>query len=747
MVDICHSPDTGLIDQKISKQDRAAFISFVVLFFFAMFLFLAQEQESTKALLEGEDIFVSNSFYGYQPDFKTTFIPKRILDISHMRENIIADGNKFTTHAGTIETKPFPPSRYMSIPLLGGAFDEVFSGRYDPKRASIVLKCLDTDAAVDLLQAPSEGWGTRIIRIPDNWCPGLVKIAATSKQDQIHIGIGTPVKVGPLLWLVSSRIGVVAAGIFASGLFCLLFIPVLLMQSISLNKRLLFTILYPSVGGYFLYMFAQTPLQHHFLRTFGVIFFALPSFLLFVQRKKGNRSLDLNVARLFCLGLAGCFTIILLPYLLTPLENGFWFPNYAFYPSIWSTDNLLSVMMAKYALISGSGHPDFLGTWSISDRGIVQAGTYTGLFGLLSVLHLFDNTAAIPVIYHFFASFLQGLIIPIGVIFFKNYLNKDVSAWKLTALISTTPFIMLNSFYTWPKLYAGLLIIAAVIALLTAQANKSAKTFCLAIICFVFAILNHSANNIMIISFIYFILALLATNKYKISDISKIVNTNKTLVFSTLVICFLLIKAVSWLEHPSSWPITFLITGTGTFGLGGYGILDQAKTYYSQMTLEHWLAIKTKLLDDLVWIKEQFFARRLPHASVLTTIRTHEFFSLVPALGPGLLASFLISIGCKCLPNTNLGAGPTANTETLQAIMTFAGACILTILTMVLLFNMPMVVHHLPYGAVLGIMFALVCFAVQRPFLLNTALIISVLNYAIVWLYGAWITWNIDIYK
>jgi hypothetical protein len=723
-------------------------ITFIALILISFFLLYVQGKESLRPLINGNDIFVNNTLHIYKPDPRSILIPPRILDLSLMQENLSKQGEKFVGYVGTIETKPFRPSRYMSIPLLGGLTDGEFSGQFFRDKARIVLKCLDSGAEIDLMRAPSESWYMRTVRIPDNWCRDSVQVIGQSKLENVRIGIGTPIKVGPLFWISSSWVGAMAAGILAAGLFCLIFIPILSLKKTPLLLRLLMGILYPSVSGYLLYMQAQAAQLQPYLWASSIVFFVLPCVGLIGAMVRDKQTFDAEVVSQFCWGLAGCLLIIVLPYTIIHLDNGFWFPNYAFYPVTWSKDNHLSLMMAKYAVMVGGGHPEYLGSWSISDRGIIQAGTLTPLIALLSTIKTLNNAIAITFLLHFFSAFLQSLAIPVGVIFIKNFLYKDVRSWKITVLLSTTPFILMNSFFVWPKLYAGLLAVTAAIAFSVALRSGRASIFCAGLISFVFGMMNHSAGSMMALAVFMYVLISLTMGFHKLSDIWRLLASGKSIIVITLLLCVGLIKSETMIEPATSWPSTYVLTGSGTFGLSPHEIIEKIYAFYAGTTLQNWITLKIGLLTDLVWIEEQFFARVIPGASFLGAIRTRECFSLLPALGPGLMIALLVAMSCQHLRFLRCEERQSAiDAAMLNTVMIFAVSCLMAILTMVLFFNMPMIIPHVPYGAILGILLALACMALQRPILFNIAVSISVLNCAIVWFGGAWYTWYVEVLK
>ena len=192
-------------------------------------------------------------------------------------------------------------------------------------------------------------------------------------------------------------------------------------------------------------------------------------------------------------GLAGVGGLTLLTYWLLPLNNGPWLPNAVFAPVTWSTDNQLSVMMAKSLLQRGPGPIDFLGPWSVTDRGVAPAGMLSGLFLLLRLVGGFDDNQYLWAISHLFQVVLQGCIVPALLLILRDDGWNNRRLWWMTMCLALSPFVFFNSFYVWPKLLPGMLgILGALLGARWLRAHDM-RALALSILCLAAGPLLHSA--------------------------------------------------------------------------------------------------------------------------------------------------------------------------------------------------------------------------------------------------------------
>lgn len=361
-----------------SKTVQAVVVSLLsALITFLVFLAVLLPGEVARPLLIGDDkgngIFVSDDYYVNYPDFKTVFMPKSIVEAIRVKQNLLhfQDGNRFVRTKGMFKSLPFKSAHLMTIPVQGANPTQV--GLFD-ERAKVALRCIQTGAEIPVLLGPSETWFLAMVRVPVNWCSGEVEIVASSPSEELSVGFGTPLEVSRLFWIMNGRFGAVVGWVIAAVLFATLVLPFILLPRASILMRLGLVSIYPSLAGYLMFMFGWFAHSGTGLRIASVAFFIAPLIFALSRKLSLGTNWQTDIVRSFMAGSAALALVLLAPYLLLQIGGGIWFPGYAFFPASWSTDNLLSIMAAKSVLLLGPGHPEFLGHWSLGDRGVVQAG-------------------------------------------------------------------------------------------------------------------------------------------------------------------------------------------------------------------------------------------------------------------------------------------------------------------------------------------------------------------------------------
>ncbi|MBV8661912.1 MAG: hypothetical protein JO107_02305, partial [Hyphomicrobiales bacterium] len=205
----------------------------------------SQENEQTRPLLTGRDIFVADPFYAYTPDFYSTFMPQQFLQAMTVEENIVRTVNAAWRQAGSIETAPFKPAPYMAIPVMGGGKSPSL---FDPRQSGVYLRCLSNGAQLSLLNAPAE-WYLATVHAPDGWCDGLATVAAHSAGEKYRAGLGTPFEIGPMTWAMAGRLGALLAAVIAFSLTSISVIPIVALARYPLLHRLTFVLAAPSALG------------------------------------------------------------------------------------------------------------------------------------------------------------------------------------------------------------------------------------------------------------------------------------------------------------------------------------------------------------------------------------------------------------------------------------------------------------------------------------------------------------------
>ncbi len=697
-----------------------------------------QENEETRPLLTGRDIFVADPFYAYTPEFYSTFIPQQFLQAMTAKENIVRTANAAWRRAGSIETAPFKPARFMAIPVMGGGRSPSL---FDPRQSGVYLRCLSNDAQLRLLNAPAE-WFLATVRVPDGWCDGLVTVAAHSVDEKHRAGLGTPFEIGPMTWAMAGRLGSVLAALIAFSLTSISVIPIVALGRYPLLHRLTFVLAAPSALGclWFLQQWYVGSVEISAL--LGLVYLLGPVAFFTYKSWRRPAEVDEQTARVFLLSLGVAFLIVLVaPYALIPIQNGFWFPAYAFFPAAWSTDNLLSEMTAKSVLALGRIHPDYIGTWSVNDRGVIQAGDFIGLMTLPLVKELISGSVAGFFVVNLYGAALQILAIPALVVLVCRRIAPGVNALAATLLLATTPFLLMNTFYIWPKISGGILIVMAVFLLDEAFRKASVGALCCAMVVLVLGIMNHSAGLFSIVTIVIYCGLSLMTKRHRLDGMTGLLRASALALLAVELVLAGVFRLAA-VEPKTSWPIMYLLTGQGEYGLGSAQVIDRAIEFYRGMSLARFLDLKRSQVMDLVWMQNPLFEADYPGISVLGAIRAREFFSLLPAIGPGLVVGVLLELAARAgLCPWRMSKVEVADKDMFDTSMMLAVSSALTLVLYVLAFSQPMIAHHLLYGAVISVILAATLITARHRAIFHVATGVQVAGTALIWFFGAYYTW------
>jgi hypothetical protein len=698
-------------------------------------LLFAQSKGRVAPLLTGPEQFTADDFHIYRPDDKVTFLPKTVLDAISVKENIRRTKDGFPSAAGRLETVSFMPPRFLGVPVKGADTDQ---GNLYKTKSLVALECIGTSGTIDLLRGQSEAWFLAAVRIPDGWCKGQVRVIAEAKLDSLHVGLGTPLRISAFQWLMGEWLGPVVAAMFVFAIGLLIAVPFVALPTLGLGVRLTMVAAYPTLFGYATFMAAwyssANPLV---LKAMAIAFFSFPA-LMFWVRSRLDVAADCqgeDVGR-FITGLAAMVVLLLVPYYLLATGGGYWFSAYAFYPASWSTDNILSLQTARSIIHAGAVHPEPLGVWSIADRGVVQPGTLFALFGMPGIgQRLLDWPVGIYV-QALFTSVIQGMVVPMALVFLARNLKAAVHPLLIGLMLLCTPFVMINTVYAWPKLSGGLLALMSLLWLNFSMQTGNAKALCLAVFLFFLGAMNHSASLLMIGAIVFYVVFSLMSGYRRWSHVSKVLLGAPAWMLLTVVASLFLLRWVEMVEPKSSFAATFLLTGNGRFGLSQAEVWQAVRLHYSAMTVESFLQDKASGAGDLVWTTRDFFARDGGSSWSLAAIRAQQFFSMLPAMGPGMLLAVAIC-GIRRLSRRG-----SADVRADRGLYIVGMSCVASLLTIVLICGMPMVAHHLPYGIILCFLLVVLHWCRGDRLALTLGGAVQLVNLLVVWYFGAVLMWD-----
>lgn len=708
--------------------------------------FVSLSQVSTPQPLLASSRFVNPDEFtisGFDPYF--SFLAARLQGQEQIIENNSHRTGIWQAIAGGASSEPFRALRFLMVPVRGLTYEAAGPGPYPlafrPGDASVALVCERDGRRIELLTAPSQQWFQRVMAVPAQWCSSEARIVARAVFPGVQIGFGTPFRVGFFDWLASGVFGATMALALALLVVGLQTVPWLVDADAPALRRVAYALLWLVGDGLLLSALGYHGVGAPVLTAIALAGVAAPSGWLAARLLAGNVRLDLGAIAVWLAGLVGVGGLTVLTYWLLPLGDGSCLPNYAFAPVTWSTDNQLSVMMAKSLLQRGPEAPAYLGPWSITDRGVAPAGMLSGLFLLLRLVGGFENNA--PVISHLFQCVMQACVVPTVLLVLRD---DGWSARRLVwmaACLALSPFVFFNSFYVWPKLLPGVLGVLG--ALLGARWLRAydMRALALSILCLGSGPLMHSAAW----------LALPATARCLAFTARECLQTAGWLaamprrasaitaaVAGAAAIVGLWAQAS--LASPTSYGETFLLTGTGAFGLDKAGVESAVRQFYATIGWHGWLLLKWKQIQELAWQADPFFAQFCAQfcagGSGMTCLRMAQFTSLLPSYGP---APWLLGAAAMLTGRDETGGAGAAESD----LRRLAVACLLLLPVFIAVFNLPLVVHHLPYTLVLAPLVALLTWLPERRAILGWTVVgIQAANLAVVWFAGAWMVWRFD---
>jgi hypothetical protein len=684
----------------------------------------AVSRQPIEPLLSASD-FLPNGFLKY--DVKSWVAPLNsiVLDKGSFFVNYRKTDGRWHPFAGRLESRPFDPAMYMVIPVSGLKYQnrhaQSFPGQFSSSDASVHIRCLESGETINLLSAPSNGWTEKAVWGASLWCASKIQIIAESYSDDVTVGVGTPFKIGLGYALLLGPIGYIAAFVLSIGALGLIFIPFLLFGG---DVRYRFTSALVVLSGYGYLIFAATGkgLGHEWLMLIAVCAALVPVAWLLRQKTYDFASaLTWLQAQICCAG------IVILIICSSDPGNGSWLPNYIFYPAIWSTDNHLPAMMARYVFETGKLQPLSMGAWSITDRGFVPAGIVEYLYLLLSVIGIYKGDPIIYKIVFSFQCLLQASIVSFAMLYWRQngWSRRDIYFFALMLIIS--PVVLFNSIYVWPKLSSGLLEYLSLLLFLNGLRKRKAGYLALSVAAACASVLHHASALIMAPLFVLTGIAV-ALEKDRPLSIWKTIRTDEVLIIAgSLIISGSLIIFHDSFGHKTSYGTTFLLTGNGIFGLDTVGIFDVVWKYWDNMDIYKFISLKGQQLSSLIWVTHPFAEGHCVGSNLIGCMRVVEFFCLVPALGAACVFGLAYQARAYDFGRDDL----------LIALM-----CVIGLAAFVLVFSAPIFTHHIPFVIVAALLLSGMAGlrSMPRPLLAFIG-VVQISNFLIIWFVSPALFW------
>jgi hypothetical protein len=612
-----------------------------------------------------------------------------------------------------------------------------------PGDASIALVCAADGRRLELLQAPTLDWFERIFVVPRKWCPGPTMILATITDENTQIGVGTPFHVDFRYWLAGSHFGAIAAAIVSLTLISIIVCPIISISTWSALTRSASALLYICGSGYFMYVAGYSGGSVLLLNILSFIFLSFPAISVTILWTLCKFRIDIGALNWYILGSLLVAALVLLSYLLIPLQNGPWFPNRVFDPAGWSTDNILPVTMARYLLIHGPGHPPQIGVWSITDRGVAPAGLIMAFMLLFQSAGIYLNNPGAYMLSHFSQALIQGSAVwAVLLVLREDGWAPRRLAWLAVGLIFT-PFVFFNTFYVWPKLFAGALGLVSFLLVSRCVRTWRVGDLVLGIFCFGGSVLAHAASLLALP--VMASVALLVFNQECRARRSGWWETLRNIPPRVPVALVLAVVTVGWVLHiqaslasGTSYGTSFLLTGVGIFGLDSSQIQAAVIEFYSKLSVQAWLNLKLSQFATLLWPSaDPFTASFCQNASWLACMRAAQFFSLIPAFGILPLALAIRAVMVRWQGRSELPVGTVTSDLRLIAITSVAWS-----LALIGAMNNPAIVHVLPYPMVFGLLAGTLTLMPEKMDRASKALVsVQAISLSFVWFFGSWVYW------
>ncbi|MEP9370193.1 hypothetical protein [Xanthobacter sp. VNH20] len=645
----------------------------------------------------------------------------------------------FPPVVGKVMSGWFIPPEYISVPVVGPSYRQEKGGSagFDISDASITLECRATSAKLGLLNAFNMYWYEKVISVPSGWCPGEARLVAEVYREGAIIGIGAPAKVDYLFYLAATKFGYLAWGLLGSAFVSLLFAPFLVIARLTPLERLGLSIVYSGLYGYGLYFLANKSYAAGVLVICAVIGLVLPS--LAISGLALKLKIDFNLLAKWTLGLVAAAVILVLVILTQPLVGGPWFSNDLFYPVTWSTDNHLPALMAKYVLIHGAGHPPALGPWSVTDRGFGPAGVLVGVISLLRFSGLYEYVPNSYIPIYITGYFMQAVAISFIFIISSSEKDSKLNIFMKILFIFTIPFILFNLIYTWVKLMSGVSVIVAALLGASVVRSGSILSIFLAFLCYVVALITHSASLLaapLVGLFVGYVL--LKEGGVKEGGFPGWLRGRCGFRVMAACVGAGLISAGLLFLHDSvaaktTYGTMFVLTGEQRLGLNSAQARDIIFQYFKNMTIENFVESRLTNFFNIFWpFNTKTYVPSCKIEGFLACLRASQFLSVGPALGVGVLGLCLVGpFGVKYC-------------NALQRdIRTFAAASMIWMFIILFAFGMPFIVILLPYALLLAlVLLALVNLSQTRPAIAVPLLVLQIVNFGWVWILGARGVWS-----
>ena len=525
---------------------------------------------------------------------------------------------------GRLESAPFEPGTFLSVPLLG----------YPAARSEVdlYLECLPDGGRLTLATGNlHEDWYERTLWMPRRFCAGPVRLVAVSQSRTWYVGAGTPFRSSVWSYLKESAPVLLLVHALA---FTLLLSPGLAMaywlQSrgllpgpVSLAAIPLTTLL--GYGSFFVAYYGGIALSA--VASLGVGWAAVK---LWSRTRVAGAAGEAD--GLLPLGLMFLYSLlcVLLLY-VADAGIGSWAANYRYWPAVWSSDNQLQQLVAE-SLYQDRPIVGSLKPWRVSDRPPVLAGTLVLLRPLWQTLLGIGSNLRL----YFYFHQVAGIVLNSFWVVPTWYLVRAIGltarqALGVVTLVGATGFALFNSTYVWPKLIAGALALICYLEISDegegyARAAGAQKWVAIGL-CAGLSLMCHGG--------VFLGMAPLLPAALRRTARGRVWHA----LVGAAVLAAVVLPWMAWQhfeEPPGNALVKFAFAGTWGFGEEGISVWETVRRTYAPITRDQWLCDRWNgvrslfgaYLDPLVsWIT------RLPNQGTLAErLRLSDFLHFFPSL-------------------------------------------------------------------------------------------------------------------
>ena len=564
-----------------------------------------------------------------------------------------------------LQSQPFRAPEILVVPFTGYPIEPDIR---------LAVRCLGTGREMAIATGNAhEYWVQRVMQIPSSFCGGPVQIIAADRSAHYYVGVGTPF-AGSRWHLVKDSVFTLIYLHFLA--FALVVAPVAFFTHVARRLGL-------AQGKEWLAGVAGLGLL-----AFGIFFllqvskdaaitvsFALYIACIFV----GVRALtaqgikptlksmtDWRVPVLFTFSL---FAVLLLE--MVDVGAATWNAAYRFSPAIWSSDHIWPSIVAD-GLWMGRPAPTIFSGWHVSDRPPLMAGL---LLLVRPLTDVFGPRASAPGLAHLLPK-IVGIIanaaialLIIEVLVLRRGAPPRPRWMRVTVvlIVLTSPFILFNVIFTWPKLLSAFFAMAAVIVLARNNDQPVWRDVPLAGVLFGLALLSHSGVALGLIAVPLAVRAI--GGRWRLRETAA----------AALVAGLCWVPWSFWQKYvdpPGNALVKFALTGSYGFDDQQRSVTDTVRSFAANLTWDKWLEQKWMAIKTLVGL-DYHVSWIDPHIKTsIGAMRLRDFLFVLPSLR--FLGIAIVAIGLIALWRRRRAEIPAGMGSWL--IIGVAGVCVALLL-------------------------------------------------------------------